>query len=151
MNLYPMTHLVWLIWYDSYEQKWGWVHSIIRKTCLDPKSVSIIFRPISQTPDNRKIFQARGKKSDSDTFKSPTYYRFIDLSLELYWLAFGYLFKNNRVEFNLILSVKITLVIYEREGEMAQKIIEGDNDTCRHKHLILRELKIRTIYSSLIF
>ena len=28
---------------------------------------------------------------------------------------------------------------------MAQKVIEGDNVTCHHMHLILRWVKIRTI------
>ena len=32
--------------------------------------------------------------------------------------------------------------------EMAQKVIEGDNETCQHMHLILRWLKIRTIQFS---
>ena len=30
---------------------------------------------------------------------------------------------------------------YGRDGEMAQKVIEGYNDTCRHMHLILRWLQ----------
>ena len=34
------------------------------------------------------------------------------------------------------------------DGEMAQKVIEGDNDTCHHMHLILSRLKIRAIYFS---
>ena len=40
---------------------------------------------------------------------------------------------------------------YERYGEMAQKVTKGDNDTCRHMHLILRWPTIRTIHSSFIF
>ena len=39
---------------------------------------------------------------------------------------------------------------YGRDGEVAQKVIEGDNDTYQHMHLKLRWLKIRTIYFSLI-
>ena len=37
---------------------------------------------------------------------------------------------------------------YIRDGEMAQNLIEGDNDTCHHMHLILIWLKIRTIHFS---
>jgi len=35
-------------------------------------------------------------------------------------------------------------------GEMAQKVIDGDIVTCQHMHLMLRWLKIRTIHFSLI-
>ena len=38
--------------------------------------------------------------------------------------------------------------VYRRDGVMAQKVIEGDNDTCQHMYLILRWLKIRTIQFS---
>ena len=37
---------------------------------------------------------------------------------------------------------------YRVDGEMAQKVIEGDNGTCQHMHLILRWLKIRIIFAS---
>ena len=76
-----MTHMLWIIQW----QKWYRlvVHRLIRKTCSDPKSVSIIFRPI-----NRKISWARGKRF-GHRFKSPTYYRFIDLSPELYGFTLG--------------------------------------------------------------
>ena len=31
-----------------------------------------------------------------------------------------------------------TQSLYARDGEMAQKFIVGDNETCQHMHLILR-------------
>ena len=40
---------------------------------------------------------------------------------------------------------------FGRDGEMAQKVMEWDNHTCQHMHLILRWLKIRTIHFSFYF
>ena len=48
-------------------------------------------------------------------------------------------------------SKRVTPRVYRRDGVMAQKVIEGDNDTCQHMHLILRWLKIRTIYFDFIY
>ena len=43
-----------------------------------------------------------------------------------------------------------SLVYYGRDGEMAQKVIDGENVTWQHMHLKLRWLKIRTMHFSLI-
>ena len=39
-------------------------------------------------------------------------------------------------------------ITYGRDGEMAQKVIEGDHDTWQFMHLISRWLKIQTIHFS---
>jgi len=46
---------------------------------------------------------------------------------------------------------KTEIACVRGNGEMAQKVIDGDNATCQPMHVILRWLKIRTIHFSLIF
>ena len=59
----------------------------------------------------------------------------------------------SNIKYNLFLLTYVifnTIYRYGKDGEMAQKVIDGDNVTCQHLHLILKWLKIRTIHFSLI-